>query len=148
MILRKSHLTRIVATLLTALLVTLAAVISATVPAPARASATAYDETSEILTSAPIAGMASTVIHRTIYLAAGNYAWYLIAPDGSRGVEKIYLKAGTYTWSQTLSPGNGSYTQVSELDPPAGAAAIFLNSGETVNPSGRYTWGSALAPLF
>ncbi|MDQ2845852.1 MAG: hypothetical protein M3Y77_05780 [Actinomycetota bacterium] len=113
------------------------------VPAPAEASATAYNTRTEYLTSNPNPSLPASCQTRSIYLAAGTYFWAQVLAPAQRN---IALKAGTYSWEICLFPDSGYYAEGSYLTPPSGATATLYYSPIYVSQSGTYTWGDELAP--
>ncbi|MFE1412678.1 hypothetical protein ACFW6F_17990 [Streptomyces sp. NPDC058746] len=97
------------------------------------------------LTDSPAAG-ASAPMSRSIYLAAGNYAWSSAVIDEglSTASRQIYLAAGWYSWKCTIhAPVANRYQHTCSLDRGAGPA--YLDSSQfRLYPSGSYTLKSDL----
>ena len=130
-----------------------ACVLALAVPASAAATATHYR--TQYLSSSAAIGSVACVTTRTIKLAKGSYDWEQeISPTPSEtelGSTTLYLtEAGYYTWIDCIQvmPSDGDiYSFSTSLQSPSGTV-WNLDGVAYVRPSGNYTWGSYLKPLF
>lgn len=119
--------------------------------ASAVATATAYNLRTVFLTSPPFGDLPPACVSRSIYLAAGSYAWELYFdhtnPTNSDTNRSIYLGAGTYKWTDCIvGDDDGFYRQKSDLTPPSAATAELSTSLDFASTSGDVTVGSILSP--
>ena len=107
----------------------------------------AYNETRTKLVAKPSDGMATAVVKRRIYVAAGTYVWS--ARMMNHCDRRTALGAGWYTWTDTLDPKAGYYRYTSSLDPDnAGWATSTQVCAWWPGESGTWAWGSFLDPQF
>ncbi|WP_112241564.1 hypothetical protein [Kribbella monticola] len=138
--------------------VMLAATAAGLTALPASAAGSAYLSQNNYLDNYAPVGSAPICVHRTIFIAKGNYLWSEFVDRLSEWDSRtIYLREDTYTWTVCIqvvgkySYNVSKYQETSRLRGSAGGEATPLSAlsylGSSTSASRTYNWGSQLLPL-